>query len=79
MSERHEMNVDSGEIWTTEELKRYYESHTTEEIKEFESRFVRVAGSKEAIATLSANVAVSKANLDRLHKEAEERARRKLR
>lgn len=73
------MHIDTGEIWTDEELQSYYTNHTIEEIREFAKRLVRVEGDPNTIAELSAKLAINEENLKRIQEEARKRAYRKLR
>lgn len=72
------MNIDTGELWTNEEMQEFYATHTTNEIRELESRMVHVSGDPTLIAELSAKLAVSEDNLKRIQDEARRRAWRKL-
>jgi hypothetical protein len=73
------MNVDTGRIYTNEELHEFYTSHTTEQIRQFEKRMVKIEGEPEAIADLAAKVATSEDNLRSIQEEARQRVYRAMR
>ena len=72
------IDVNTGEVFTQEEMQEKVESSTTEEIRKMYDQMVEVKGNPIAIATLSGNLATSQANLNRLHEEARQRTYKKL-
>lgn len=69
----------TGELYTQQEYEALLSNSTMAEIRELDKRLVEVRGAPEAIAELSANLAVSKAALDKIHEDARKRAYKKLR